>query len=243
MYSKFSLTKRILCLLIAALCISTSAFSQSYQTDRMTSGYKTFPSKYFGFRIGLSYSHIGGTSNPESEFDYTCGRRTKLNIGFTYGKGLSKSTPLYLETGLSYTAKGGRNKTDLDRCDYNFDYLELPLVLKYMYKSGSGFGVHVFFGGYIAYAVGGNIKEYDGQKSFGAFDNTYFMNNIPNIENPELTNKAYRRFDAGLKFGVAVSYEFVYLEFAYDLGLANVCHNSFYAVHNRSALFNIGVNF
>ncbi len=220
--------KKIFLLFFSAIFISMAADAQSYQTDRLTNGYKTFPKNYYGFRIGLSYAHISGNNAPDSDFDHTCGRRSKLNIGFAYGKGLSSSTPLYIETGLYYTAKGGRNKDTDERWDYNLDYLELPLVLKYMYVSGGGFGAHIFFGGYFACGISGSIKNYEYELSHSSFSDQ---------------QNAYRRFDAGLKFGLGVSYSFIYLEFAYDLGLANINHNSFYAVHNRSAIFNLGVNF
>ncbi len=220
---------RMVTLLFLLLLSSSVACAQSYdgtysrQTSRYSAGYNTFPAKYFGFRIGGDLAHISS-----SDAVHSCGRRMRLNIGFAYGKGLSSSTPVYIETGLAYVAKGGRKKVDGYKYDYNLDYLEIPLVVKYMYTTGSGFGFHIFFGGFFSCGIAGSIKDYQWEASYSSFDGR---------------DGAFRRFDAGLRFGVAASYELFYLEFAYDLGLANISHDSFRSAHTRGAILNIGVNF
>ncbi len=226
----------VLALVGMAICDVSAQSYGSSQTERLGYGYKTFPSKYFGFRVGIDYTHIAS-----DDLDHSCGRRTRLNIGFAYGKGLSKSIPIYIETGLNYVCKGGGDKEKESKgqrkMDYNLDYLELPIVFKYMYTSGSGFGVHVFFGGYFSCGIAGSIKKYacafcnpedKDRSSHSAFSDR---------------DEAFSRFDAGLRFGLGVSYSIIYLEFTYDLGLANINHGSFDAAHNRGAIFNIGVNF
>ncbi len=228
--------KRAIILIAFVGIVSSGVSAQSYglsQTERLGYGYKTFPSKYYGFRIGIDYTHIA------SKDDYhSCGRSTRLNVGFTFGKGLSKSTPIYIETGLGYVGKGGRNKEkgDQRKMVYNLDYLELPLVIKYMYTTGGGFGVHVFFGGYFACGIAGSIKEYP----IGDEDPDNYHERHSSFSDRD---DAYSRFDAGLRFGLGLSYEIFYLEFAYDLGLANINHGSMKSAHNRGAIFNIGVNF
>ncbi len=218
------------------LCGASAQTYGSSQTERLGYGYKTFPSKYYGFRIGIDYTHISSEDD-----DHSCGRRTRLNVGLTFGKGLSKSTPIYIETGLSYVCKGGGNKEKVSigqrKKDYNLDYLEIPLVLKYMYVMGSGFGAHIFFGGFFSCGIAGKIKEYP----FENEDQTkYYGEPHSSFSDRE---DAYSRFDAGLRFGVGLSYEILYLEFAYDLGLANINHGEMRGAHNRGAIFNIGVNF
>ncbi len=212
------------------LSAQAQSYSSSSQTERLGYGYNTFPKRYYGFRVGLDYTHIGGKDSPEPDaFKLTSGRRSRLNIGFAYGRGLSKSAPIYIETGLNYVAKGGRATVDDIRRDYNLDYLELPLVLKYMYSVGSGFAFHVFFGGFFSCGIAGSIKIYDDEYSHhGSFSDR---------------DDSFRRFDAGLRFGLGASFEIIYLEFAYDLGLANISHDPFFAAHNRGAILNIGVNF
>ncbi len=232
--------KRVLIVLTLVGMTICDVAAQSYgssQTERLGYGYKTFPSKYYGFRIGIDYTHIS-SKDP----DHGCGRRTRLNVGLIYGKGLSKSTPIYIETGLSYVGKGGGNKEkeyegEMQRKkDFNLDYLEIPLVLKYMYTTGSGFAAHIFFGGFFSCGIGGKIKEYP----MGDENPNEYYKKYSSFSDRE---DAFSRFDAGLRFGLGVSYEIFYVEFAYDLGLANINHGKMQGAHNRGAIFNIGVNF
>ncbi len=219
------------------LCEVSAQTYGSSQTERLGYGYKTFPSKYYGFRIGIDYTHISS-----EDIDHSCGRRTRLNVGFTFGKGLSKSTPIYIEMGLGYVGKGGGNKEkeydgEMQRKkDYNLDYLEIPLVIKYMYTTGGGFGAHIFFGGFFSCGIAGNIKEYP----MGDEPADKYYDKHSSFSDRE---DAFSRFDAGLRFGVGLSYEIFYIEFAYDLGLANINHGEMRGAHNRGAIFNIGVNF
>ncbi len=244
--------KRVLLVVLMAISVGAAqaiTFEQNdyspAQTGRWGFGYKTFPSKYYGLRLGVNMTHVAS-----DDYDHSCGRRGRLNIGIVYGKGLSSATPLYLETGLAYIAKGGKRDykegdDDYERFykgEYNLDYLEIPILLRYMYVTSSNFGFHVFLGGYFACGIGGSIKKYAWDDG-GYYDGVWQRYENEGHGSFSGQRKYFRRFDAGLKFGVALSYSFVYLEFAYDLGLANINHDAFAPAYNRNAVFNIGVNF
>lgn len=213
-------------LLLSDVC-SAQVYKQSRyynkQTDRLDYGYKTFPRQYYGFRLGLDFSHI--SSDDKAHGDDS---KTGLNIGFVYGYGLTDQAPLYLETGFSYVEKGGKSTESGVKYDYNLNYIEVPIVVKYIYSTGSGVSVQPLVGGYLALGVGGKVKNYSEKEKYDSFGSD---------------EPAYRRFDAGLKFGCGVGYEIAYAELVYNLGLANISHDSFDSAHNRGLLINIGVNF
>ncbi len=217
--------------MLVAIFSSALADAQAYkrsqyyneQTGRLEYGYKTFPSKYYGLRVGVNFANV--TAKDEV---HDCDMRARLNLGAVLGCGLSSSAPLYFETGLAYTAKGGKKKVYNEKTDYNLDYLEIPFVLKYIYSSDGSLGIQPFFGGYVACGLGGSIKNYYTESSYRSFSS-----------NPD----AYRRFDAGLRFGAGVSYEVAYIELAYELGLSNIAHATFRPAHNRDFILLFGVNF
>ncbi|MCD8281674.1 MAG: PorT family protein, partial [Prevotella sp.] len=207
--------------------INAQAYKQSKyyndQSGRLEYGYNSFPSRYYGFRVGVDFAHISAKDEV-----HDCDMRARLNLGAVVGYGLTSHAPLYIETGLSYAAKGGRKKVYGARTDYNLAYIQLPLVLKYIYSSDAGIGIQPFMGGYFACGVGGSIKDYETQTSYKSFSRR---------------DAAYSRWDAGLRFGVGASYSVAYLELSYELGLANISHDQFLQAHNRNFLLLFGVNF
>ena len=130
-------------------------------------------------------------------------------------------------------------KDEKRKMTYDLNYIELPIVLKYIYDIDGHFTIHPFFydidghftihpffGGYLACGVGGKIKNYADREAFSSF-----------------SDEAFQRFDGGLRLGCGVGYDLFYLELAYDIGLSNICHDMFDTSHNRSLALNFGVNF
>ena len=182
---------------------------------------------YFGLRVGLNVSNVRSES---PELNGTS-MKTGLNIGAVLGTQLSFTTPLFLESGLYYSQKGGKsdNIMTLDgpsKFTYDLNYLELPLVLKYRHFTYSGLSIEPYAGGYLAVGVGGNIKDYGDRKSFSSYNDGYF-----------------KRFDGGLKLGLGLGYGIGYADISYDVGLANVGQDSFDDTHTGTFTVNVGVNF
>ena len=133
----------------------------------------------------------------------------------------------YLETGLSYIEKGG--KKDLangKKMTYDLNYLEIPAVIKYKYEVDDHFSLQPFMGGYFAVGVGGKIKNFAEREAESSFDSHNF-----------------RRLDGGLRIGCGISYDMFYADLTYDIGLANICHDTFDRSRNGAVMFNFGVNF
>lgn len=177
---------------------------------------------YFGLRLGAGFTTV---NSDDSRLDGGT-TKTGLNVGIAAGYQLIPSSPLYFETGLYYTEKGGKGNYEGKKFSYNLNYLELPLLLKYAIPFADRGTVQPFAGGYLACGVGGKVKDYGNRQAFSSFDDNYF-----------------RRFDGGLRLGCGVQYDIVYAEAAYEFGLANICNDVFDTSHNRCFYLNVGVNF
>lgn len=81
-------------------------------------------------------------------------------------------------------------------------------------------------GGYFAVGVGGKIKNFEDREAQNSFSDSNF-----------------RRTDAGLRLGCGIGYDMFYADLTYDIGLANICHDTFDTSHNGALMLNVGVNF
>lgn len=43
--------------------------------------------------------------------------------------------------------------------------------------------------------------------------------------------------------GCGIGYDMFYADLTYDIGLANICHDTFDTSHNGALMLNVGVNF
>jgi hypothetical protein len=209
-------------ILLAALSLPTFA---QFSTSRQRSRYNhNDTERYYGLRLGLN---IASMSSDETSFDMDS--RTGLSFGGVYGFQLANHTPLWLETGLYYSEKGGKthwvdNAGKSEKVKMRLSYLQLPVVVKYSFDVVDDLYVQPFFGGYFALGIAGQIKEYGERKSYSSFDE---MN----------------RFDGGLRLGCGVEYQMLYAELGFDFGLTNISKSDFEAVRTRNLFINVGVNF
>lgn len=218
--------KKIVFIIMAALLCATQVSAQSWRhsssnnNNRQNTRYGN--NIYYGLRLGFGLS----TVNSDDEYLDAPSSRTGLNIGALVGYQLSSYSPIYLESGLFYTEKGGKNTDKGSKLKYNLDYLKLPVLVKYAIDIDNDINIIPYAGGYLAYGVGGKIKNYRDRESMSAFSHDYF-----------------KRFDGGLTLGCGISYDVLYAEMSYDFGLANICHDDFGSSRNNAFYLNIGVNF
>lgn len=180
---------------------------------------------YYGFRIGLGVASVHSDAAVLDGSD----PKTGLSVGFVLGKQLTSAAPLYFETGLYYSEKGGRGHYDGSKFTYRLEYLELPLLLKYKYQATPDISVEPFAGGYLALGVGGKIKDYGNREAYSSFDGD--------------EKSSFRRFDGGLKIGCGMSFQMLYLGVSYDVGLANVGHYDFEDTRTGCLNIDLGVTF
>ena len=208
-----------LILSIMTIVLSIPAMAQSYMT---TEDYKKEYLYYYGLRLGMNLSTVSSDDSYLDGGDIQAG----LNIGALVGFQLSPQAPVYLESVLFYTEKGGKGKNQGKKFIYNLNYLEVPVVIKYKFDVDGDFSVHPFAGGYMAWGIGGRIKNYGDRETYKTFSDTTF-----------------KRFDGGIRLGCGFEYQILYGEMAYDLGIANIGHDDFGSSKNGCFSINFGVNF
>lgn len=177
---------------------------------------------YYGLRLGVGFA----TVNSDDKYLDGGSMKAGINAGVVAGFQLGHYSPVYFETGLYYIEKGGEGHYGDSKFTYSLNYLEMPLLIKGFVDITSNFSVQPFAGGYVAVGVGGKIKDFGQRQAYSSFD-----------------NDGFKRFDAGIKAGCGVQYEFLYGEIGYDFGLANISHDYFDTSHTGMFYTTIGVNF
>lgn len=235
--------KKIIIIALAAT-VSLVAGAQNYQhskyyngrTDRLDYGNRYGSTSntrwarnintgdcYYGLRIGSAFSTVNSDDSQLDGGD----SQTGLTVGAVVGLPLTYRVPLYFETGIYYTEKGGKKDiSDGKKMTYDLNYIEVPLTLKYIYSPDGHFSVQPLFGGYIACGVGGKIKNFNNREAQNSFSDDNF-----------------KRFDGGLRLGCGIGYDVFYMDLTYDIGLSNICHDTFDTSHNGCLSLNFGVNF
>lgn len=212
-------------LLSAVVCMALSMplLAQSDYSYGRTINYSTGkPSIYYGLRLGLSLSSVSTDIHQLDGGSIQSG----LSVGGIVGFQLSPTAPVSVETGLLYMEKGGKGDIDGEKTTFNLHYFELPIVAKYSYEMDDDLSLQPFLGGYLALGIGGKIKNYAQKEA-----------------SPSFSGDSFRRFDGGLRLGCGLEYSMIYIEIAYDLGLANISHDDFNSAKTRSLLVSAGVNF
>lgn len=184
-------------------------------------GYSS-PYTYYGFRIGVN----GATVNSDDRYLDGGSMQSGLNASVNVGVLLTRSAPLFFETGLQYTEKGGKGSYSGSKFTYDLNYLEVPLVLKYQYKVDNDIAITPFLGGYLACGVSGKIKDFGDRVAQSSF-----------------SSDAFQRFDGGLRLGCGVMLNMFYAEIGYDAGLANISNDTFDTAHTGTLFANVGINF
>ena len=226
--------KKLLFLVMTALLVSISAEAQYYPYGRTHHARKSHSSYRHHYRAGDTYGGVRfglGLSTVNSDSPYLDGKKTRTGFvgGVVLGTRLSDMTPLYLETGGYFTQKGGKSETGGEKFTYALDYVEIPLTFKYKVDLGDDVALEPFAGGFFACGVNGKIKDYQNRAAYSSFSDDYRDN--------------FNRLDGGIRVGCGLSIDQMYVEAAYDFGLANVGKDSFDDTHTGAFNLTLGLNF
>ncbi len=213
-------------ILLSAIALIMALPSMAQYGMPFNSSYTEDHNVYYGLRLGWSLA----TVNSDDDILDGGSVRSGLNIGAIIGFQLSPAAPVYLETGLFYTEKGGNGRVDGVKFTYDLNYLELPILAKYKYYFNDNFSLQPFAGGWLACGVGGKVKDYGTSKDDRAVYSSF-------------SGDFFKRFDGGLRIGCGAEYQMIYAEMAYDFGLANICHSDFDTSRTGCFYLNFGVNF
>ena len=169
-------------------------------------------SLYWGARFGITGASLSG--------DLDMGMKVGMTLGGVVGLRLSESTPVFLESGLYYTERGGKkNGTTI-----GYNNFEIPFLIKYGIQGTDEIAFLPFIGPYFSYAFSGKWKANGESGSTFRGDGLNHMN-------------------MGFKFGVGAEYNNLYLEVGYQLGVTNVSRVDNTSAHSNAIFANFGVNF
>jgi hypothetical protein len=131
----------------------------------------------FTFEIGAGLSKVvGSDANTKMNFSYM--------IGATYDFALSEN--FYIVPGLELINKGF--KSDVLDGAVNMYYIQVPILATYKFNIADNIKLAIKAGPYAAFGAFGNDIKFTNGKKINVFD----------------SDGGYKRFDAGLKAGVAV---------------------------------------
>ena len=197
---------------IVALLLAAPSFAQfasgGFELDK--------ENVYYGARMGLALGSMSG------DHDAT-GLKAGLTLGGVIGLRLSSSAPVFLESGLYYTQRGGKDG------DYkmNLKYLEIPVLIKYGIKATDDIAILPFIGPYFSYGIGGKATSFDEQGKKTKSSSYNIVNHG----------------DMGFKVGCGAEYNMLYLEAGYQFGVANIADDDDLSIHSNALFINFGVNF
>ena len=219
--------------LIMAVAIAMPTFAQFGGSRRTKDRFNhSNVEQYYGLRLGYNIASINSNDATIDMNSYG-----GFAFGGVYGLQLANSTPIWLEAGLFYSEKGGKDENKLTVVNNNgvltemtqkvttrLMYLQAPIVIKYAFDVADDFYVQPFLGGYLGLGIGGKTKLYGSRETHDSFDK-------------------FNRFDGGLRIGCGAEYQMVYAEMGFDFGIANISDDDFSTARNQSFFINGGENF
>ena len=204
--------KKFLLSIVAAL-LAVPSFAQVGSGGFSVSG----SSVYYGVRLGMNVSTVTGKYVDADS-------KVGMTLGGVIGLHVSETVPVFLESGIYYSGRGAK--------DYNLNYLELPILIKYGIQVSDEVAILPFIGPYFSLGVSGKYKDVDMStgKTVTVKDSSYDL---------------MKRSDMGFKLGCGVEYNMLYAELGYQFGVTDIAKDNPQddGAHTGNFFVNIGVNF
>lgn len=96
---------------------------------------------YYGIRFGVTSASFSGFIDSDS--------KTGMTLAGVVGFRVSTTAPVFLESGLYYTERGGK----FEDIKESYNVLEVPLLVKYGIQTQSDIIILPFIGPYFGYAI------------------------------------------------------------------------------------------
>ena len=224
--------------LVAAMVLAVPSFAQ------FSSGGFSLEEEnvYYGIRIGITGASLSGSTEMKNGYEYKTdlGMKVGMTLAGVIGIRVSHTTPLFLESGLYYTERGGKD----GKYQVNYTNLEIPILIKYGIKASNDIAILPFFGPYFAQAIAGKTKQY---KVEGGVE-TSEIEKVGTFDEKKAKTGGLNRFNMGFKLGCGLEFNKVYFELGYQFGVSNIGQNGPNDMLDLSArsnaLFaNLGINF
>jgi|GEM_PF-4098083 len=193
---------------------------------------------------GMNTSYLlAETKNNSDESD----SRTSYIFGLTYEFPLSKTLPIYGETGLMVADKGYREFYEDDYEDETEEfklsllYLNVPFVVSYRLQLSPDFSLQPFLGLYLGYAISGKMSY-----EYNYYDDYYDKYTTVKDSETKLFKKGgYERLDMGMRYGLSASYGDALVSLGWESGFMNIQNDApkNYSLTNKSFFFSLGYKF
>lgn len=180
-----------------------------------------------GVRAGLELSYIRVTG----EYVYgTTNPRTGFRLGVSDQVLLWRGIPLYVETGVHFSSRGGR----FNGVSFRPMYMQIPLLATWRFRLGERVSIRPYAGVCYDVGIGGKARTSEGWDDL--FGSSGFI----------------RRSDLTLRAGAEVSWRRICLSAGFDAGSLNLIRPEYQTpllpagierLHSRSFTFCIGYDF
>lgn len=172
-------------LILAALLLANAVSAQNYEKNIL------------GVRAGLNLSSLSASSGGVS---VSTDSRAAFHIAVTDQILLCRHLPLYFETGLAFSSRGGK----ADDVSYRPSYLQIPVLINYHFNIKDVVSIQPFAGLYYGLGLGGKVKA--GNEKGDIFGD----------------NGAFKRSDFGVRLGAGVVWKKIYFGLGYEIGCLNL---------------------
>lgn len=157
------------------------------------------------------------------------GSRAGFHFAVTDQILLHRSLPLYLETGIGFSSRGGRAAAEIYGDIYNMtmrpSYLQIPVLVNYHFNIKDIVTIQPFAGLYYGLGIGGKVKVGDEKGDiFG-------------------DEGGLKRSDLGVRLGAGVVWKRIYFGLGYDIGCLNLVKESDGEGTMRNNCFTISVGY
>lgn len=149
------------------------------------------------------------------------GSRAGFHFAVTDQILLHRSLPLYLETGIGFSSRGGK----VDGVSFRPSYLQIPVLVNYHFNIKDIVTIQPFAGLYYGLGIGGKVKVGDEKGDiFG-------------------DEGGLKRSDLGVRLGAGVVWKRIYFGLGYDIGCLNLVKESDGEGTMRNNCFTISVGY
>ena len=179
-----------------------------------------------GPKVGVAITSLGGDAL--EEFD----SKTTLDFGAFVQIPLGENSPIVFQPELMYVMKGGKIEAEGAELSYNFDYFEIPLLVKFNIPVEGNLTPNLFAGPVVGLLTSAKVKmEYEGEEA------------------EEDIKEYFKSTDFSLAFGGGVDIVMgtsgtLTFDIRYELGLTNTLDDDGEAeIKHNAFMFNVGWGF
>lgn len=197
--------KKIFLTMVSALLLTGSVSAQDW------------PKSSWAVRAGFNIANV-------DKAGYSTDSKAGFHVAGVYEHRLSKSSPLYLETGVTLTQKGYKHKNPMMTEKLNLWYMEIPIALNYKFAIDEQLTIYPSAGFYYALGIGGKKKATTKHNAFGS-------------------ESGLKRADLGLRLGCTIDYNRYQATVGYSIGMLDYADKESPEMKNRTFFISVGYRF